>query len=84
MVDRFGFEENKSRKERERERERERARSLPLWIDGGSVVLHRRKWRNRASRGKERGALTLEDCREKEREKRKWCRPIDVQGRGSF
>jgi hypothetical protein len=46
--------------------ERERERSLPLWIDGGSVVLHWRKWRNRASRGKEREVLRTAD-RERER-----------------
>jgi len=60
-------------------RKSERERSLPLWIDGGSVVLHWRKWGNRASRGKERGVLTFENCREEEREKRKWCRALDVQ-----
>jgi hypothetical protein len=65
-------------------RKSERERSLPLWIDGGSVVLHWRKWGNRASRGKERGVLTFENCREEEREQRKWCRALDVQRREIF
>ncbi|KAE8009004.1 hypothetical protein FH972_005462 [Carpinus fangiana] len=38
------------KKEREREREEKR-------IDGGSVVLHRRTWRNRALRGNEKGVM---------------------------
>jgi hypothetical protein len=58
----MGFRGNQKQK-------RERERSLPLWIDGGSAVLHRRQSRNRASRGKERGVLTFEDYREKERER---------------
>jgi hypothetical protein len=48
----------KSKGERERERkEKEKEKSLPPWIDGGSVVLHRRKWRNKAPRGNERGVM---------------------------
>ena len=53
-----------SRKSKEGEREREK--SLPIWIDGGSVVLHRRKWRNRAPRGNERGVMKTAE-RERER-----------------